>query len=233
MPRNGSSVYSLPAGNPVVPGTTISTAWANGTLTDIATALTQSLSTDGSTASVSLAGKNLTAAVLAAPTLNGTTNLAGGQIQFPAVAVASGGANVLDDYEEGTWTPVITFATPGDLNVAYSRQVGKYIKIGSAVSITIDVVTSTFTHTTASGIVLIGGLPFTTQTNMIPCSAVRIDAWAWGAGNTSLVFQGLSSSTQMTIATIGTGASANTLTASGHTTGINTVLTASFTYFAV
>ena len=49
MSRNGSGVYSLPAGNPVVTNTTISSTWANNTLTDIATALTNSISADGQT----------------------------------------------------------------------------------------------------------------------------------------------------------------------------------------
>ena len=49
MSRNGSGEYSLPAGNPVVTGTTISTTWANSTLTDIQNALTQSVSADGQT----------------------------------------------------------------------------------------------------------------------------------------------------------------------------------------
>lgn len=49
MPRNGSGIYSLPAGNPVVTGTTISSTWANSTLADIQTALTGSLAADGQT----------------------------------------------------------------------------------------------------------------------------------------------------------------------------------------
>jgi hypothetical protein len=49
MSRNGSGTYSLPAGNPVVTGTTIASNWANTTLTDIATALTGSLASDGQT----------------------------------------------------------------------------------------------------------------------------------------------------------------------------------------
>jgi hypothetical protein len=49
MSRNGSGTYNLPAGNPVVTGTTISSTWANTTLTDIATALTGSLAADGQT----------------------------------------------------------------------------------------------------------------------------------------------------------------------------------------
>jgi len=49
MSRNGSGVYSLPAGNPVVTGTSISSTWSNTTLSDIATALTGSVASDGQT----------------------------------------------------------------------------------------------------------------------------------------------------------------------------------------
>ena len=49
MSRNGSGVYSLVSGNPVVTGTAISSTWANNTLTDIANALTGSLASDGQT----------------------------------------------------------------------------------------------------------------------------------------------------------------------------------------
>jgi len=49
MARDGSGTYTLPAGNPVVTGTTISSTWANNTFTDVASALTQSLSKDGQT----------------------------------------------------------------------------------------------------------------------------------------------------------------------------------------
>lgn len=47
MPRNASGVYTLPAGNPVVPGTTIDANWANSTLSDISNELTNSLSRTG------------------------------------------------------------------------------------------------------------------------------------------------------------------------------------------
>ena len=49
MSRDGSGIYSLPAGNPVVTGTTISSATHNTTLTDIANALTASIAKDGQT----------------------------------------------------------------------------------------------------------------------------------------------------------------------------------------
>ena len=47
MPRNSNGDYSLPAGNPVVTGTTISSTWANTTLADLANAMTDSLSRSG------------------------------------------------------------------------------------------------------------------------------------------------------------------------------------------
>jgi hypothetical protein len=49
MSRNGNGVYTLVNGNPVVTGTTITSTWANNTLTDIASALTDSVAADGQT----------------------------------------------------------------------------------------------------------------------------------------------------------------------------------------
>ena len=49
MSRNGSGVYNLPIGNPVVTGTTITSSWANTTMQNIADGLTQSVSNDGQT----------------------------------------------------------------------------------------------------------------------------------------------------------------------------------------
>lgn len=53
-------------------------------------------------------------------------------IQFPATQVPSANANTLDDYEENTYTPVLSFggATTG---ITYSIQAGQYVKIGQLV----------------------------------------------------------------------------------------------------
>jgi hypothetical protein len=80
-------------------------------------------------------------------------------IDFAATA-GSGTSELLADYEEGTWTPSITFNVPGDLSVAYDSQVGRYTKIGNRVVLQGYVVTTTFTHTTASSYLKINGLPF-------------------------------------------------------------------------
>jgi hypothetical protein len=65
------------------------------------------------------------------------------------------------------WTPAISFATPGDLSVTYTQQVGTVLMIGSLVVASFNIVTSAFTHTTASGNLLITGLsvPAMTLTN--------------------------------------------------------------------
>jgi hypothetical protein len=63
--------------------------------------------------------------------------------------------------EYDDWTPVLTFATPGDLSVAYSNQTGSYVRIGTFVIAEFTLTTSTFTHSTASGSARITGLPLT------------------------------------------------------------------------
>ena len=63
MSRNGSGVYTLPAGNPVVTGTTITSSWANTTMQNIADGLTQSVSADGQTpmsGALNMATNNIT-----------------------------------------------------------------------------------------------------------------------------------------------------------------------------
>ena len=64
----------------------------------------------------------------------------------------------------GTWTPVLTFTTPGDLNVAYTTQIGRYIRTGRLVTVEFVILTSAFTHTTAAGNLVVTGLPFAAST---------------------------------------------------------------------
>lgn len=61
----------------------------------------------------------------------------------------------------GTWTPTLSFATPGNLAVTYSTQTGHYVKSGKMVALTFTIITSAFTHTTAAGNLVVSGFPFT------------------------------------------------------------------------
>lgn len=74
---------------------------------------------------------------------------------FPGGAAPSGAGGTFD------WTPVLTFSTPGNVSVAYTVQVGKGKKVGTEVTLWGHIVTSSFTHTTASGECRITGSPYT------------------------------------------------------------------------
>jgi len=125
----------------------------------------------GATGSPSLtAGKVLgisTGGDVTVSTGNLVIGTSGKGIDFSATSDGSGTmtSEVLDDYEEGVWTPTITFATPGDLSVAYHANTNAtYTKVGRLVTISFYVRTTTFSHSTASGDLSILGIPFTPRT---------------------------------------------------------------------
>ena len=92
-----------------------------------------------------------------------TPSTSGSGITFPATASASSNANTLDDYEEGTWTPTYTTTGTDFTSVTYDAAVtaGRYTKIGNMVYVQGGLRTDAITVGSASGIVSIGGLPFT------------------------------------------------------------------------
>jgi hypothetical protein len=106
------------------------------------------------------AGRAISAASVTASTGNFVVGTSGQGIDFSATP-GTGTSELLADYEEGAWVPVLTFGTPGDLAVTYSTQVGSYTRIGRQVTVICAITTSAFTHTTASGNLNITGLPFT------------------------------------------------------------------------
>ena len=77
MSRNGSGTYTLPAGNPVVSGSIITTSWANTTLNNIASALTQSVASDGQTPMTGSLNMNSNS-IIGVTTLTATTGIFGG-----------------------------------------------------------------------------------------------------------------------------------------------------------
>jgi len=66
-------------------------------------------------------------------------------------------ANLLDDYEAGTWTPVIAGQTTTGTGT-YTDQDGLYTKVGNLVTVTCYL---NWTAHTGTGLMLITGLPFT------------------------------------------------------------------------
>lgn len=89
---------------------------------------------------------------------NGLITLGDGQVQFPATQNPSSDANTLDDYEEGTWTPTLTFGGAAVGMTATGQTLGRYTKIGNMVAIYFRHQLSAKGSSTGSAV--IGGLPF-------------------------------------------------------------------------
>jgi hypothetical protein len=64
---------------------------------------------------------------------------------------------------KGTWTPVSTAATPGNWAVTYTTQLGFWHRIGDRIFFDCILVASAVTHTTASGQILVTGLPLASK----------------------------------------------------------------------
>lgn len=132
----------------------------------------------------------------ASPTLTGTTQVAaltasglmtltGGQLAFPAVQSASADANTLDDYEEGTWTPVVYGTTAAGAGT-YTAQAGVYTKIGNLVTTQLYLV---WTAHTGTGNMRISGLPFSVSATLDASAAIgNVQNVALTAGSYMLAY---------------------------------------------
>ena len=83
-------------------------------------------------------------------------------IDFSATANSSGTmtSELLNDYEEGTWTPVVADANTGGNTGTCTINSAKYTKIGRVVSVECDISGITTTGMTAGNGLNIRGLPF-------------------------------------------------------------------------
>lgn len=87
----------------------------------------------------------------------GPVTFSAGQIGFPATQNPSASANVLDDYEEGIFTPVLDFGG-GTTGITYSIQDGAYTKIGNVVNFWIQLQLTS--KGSSTGISHVTALPF-------------------------------------------------------------------------
>lgn len=73
-----------------------------------------------------------------------------GQLAFPATQNPSANVNVLDDYEEGSWTPVLNFGGAATGITYAAGTSGRYTKIGRLVTATANLVLSSKGSATGS-----------------------------------------------------------------------------------
>lgn len=129
-------------------------------------------------------------------------NLLGGQIAFPATQNASADANTLDDYEEGTFTPTLTFGGAA-VGMTFTTQFGRYEKHGRTVLYRLYMALSA--KGSSTGAAIIGTLPFVTDAGGIITGAVHGEALSSISGHLEAYVSG--GGAQFTPKYLGTGTS--------------------------
>jgi len=101
-----------------------------------------------------------------------TPSTSGSGISFPATQSASSDANTLDDYEEGTFTPTVSFAM-ASVGLTYVFRSGIYTKIGRVVNFQLQI--SLSNKGSSTGYITIGSLPFSVSGSVRANSSVYMD----------------------------------------------------------
>jgi hypothetical protein len=86
---------------------------------------------------------------------------AGKGIDFSADPSAPGmTSELLDDYEEGTWTPSYNTTNNNLANFIHFQNAGKYTKVGNVVTVHCNISTNQSLNISGTGNIIITGLPF-------------------------------------------------------------------------
>ena len=86
---------------------------------------------------------------------------------------ASGSSNaLLNDYEEGTWTPTIGYQNSTGLTIATNSHAGKYTKIGRLVMV-IGCINFSVSGSPVNDNIFVSGLPFNTGTGAVSTGDTR------------------------------------------------------------
>jgi len=148
------------------------------------------------------------------------------------ITCTSFGRDLLDDasvsaqritlgLDEGTWTPALTFTTPGDVSVSYTVQTGQYQRWGARVHCTFSL-TFTLTHTTASGSINITGFPFTAAASNANPAFLYTSNVTLPASRTVVSVNVSAADSVATLIALGTATTASTLSTTAIPTGATT-----------
>jgi hypothetical protein len=171
------------------------------------------------------------------PTLVGDVTLSTGNlvvgtsgkgIDFSATS-GSGTSELLDDYEEGTWTPTLAYSVSnGDLTYTSGYQNGSYTKVGNLVTVSFYIL---FNETTANGNLSLTNLPFSAAnlTETFSCGGMFVSNMVLFTG--APVYQiNQNGGTSMTFHDTVTGTAVNVTNA--NTVAANNVLRVTAQYFS-
>jgi hypothetical protein len=113
------------------------------------------------------------------------TSLYAGSVRFPASQISSAGVNDFDDYEEGTFAPILADTGLADEGATYALNVGSYTKVGNRVTFNLYIGLATLGTLTGGDAAYILGLPYIsllTSGNLTACSIGFGSGLALGAG---------------------------------------------------
>ena len=147
--------------------------------------------------------------------------LSGGGMTFNGDTAA---ANALDDYEEGTWTPVITPELGSAASITVNHA--SYTKIGRLVYVVFDLRIDSISGTSSSAAIELTGLPFTRDVSFGGGTNVNYSGLTASMTGT-LALQGNSTTKYRIVNSMGT----TSQNASDHLTS-NSLLRAQFSYHA-
>lgn len=230
MPRNSSGTYSLPSGNPVVSNTLIQSTWANTTLSDVSTAMTDSLDRNGRGAMLAPLKNIDGTAVAPSITFSSEGTLGAYRVSAGVLGIAAGGALVLSIAAAGlTFTnplilPVGSAAAPS-LTFVANTNTGLYSPATNQVALTTNGVGALFVS--ASQNVGIGGANALGKLQVIGGDVVIDNAANYSAknsGGTASSIMALSAGNQLQFGN--SGAVASMAWATGGTTRLSLTNTA-------
>lgn len=144
---------------------------------------------------------------------------AGNGIDFSATS-GTGTSELFDDYEEGTFTPVIADAATGGNTGTASQAYGYYTKVGRNVTIHLNMTDINTTGLTAGNDVYIQGLPFT---SLAVTGSIAYNGSIWGA------LINLDATTPYLVPVIGDGQAAIFLKEWGDNTGTDNLMVSELT----
>ncbi len=113
--RNSSGTYSLPTGNPVVTGTSITSTWANTTLADIKTEITSSLDRAGRGAMTAPLQFSAGTVSLPSATFSSDTNSGLYSVTGDSVGMSAGGTKIQGWTTTGATFPIVATFSAGEV----------------------------------------------------------------------------------------------------------------------
>jgi len=116
-------------------------------------------------------------------------------IDFSATA-GTGTSELLDDYEEGTFSPTLT---DGSTEASYLGRLGRYTKVGRLVHIELYFINLDTTGLTAGNSIVVGGLPFSHVTQQFTRAILNVQAHTFASTNGAVSAALDSAATTMTL----------------------------------